>query len=165
MYIRIEDFLRDWDEEAESTLKVFRVLTEKSLSQSVGPGGRTLGRLAWHLVLTLPEMMTHAGLPVEGPPEDAPIPSLAEVIRQYEAAAKAVAAGVRERWTDEMLAEKVPMYGEEWERGRVLSSLIRHQTHHRGQITVLMRQAGLKVPGVYGPAREGWAAMGMPPQD
>ena len=27
---------------------------------------------------------------------------------------------------------------------------------------VLMRQAGLKVPGVYGPAREEWAAMGMP---
>jgi hypothetical protein len=27
---------------------------------------------------------------------------------------------------------------------------------------VLMRQAGLSVPGVYGPAREEWAAMGMP---
>jgi hypothetical protein len=30
-------------------------------------------------------------------------------------------------------------------------------------MTVLMRQAGLKVPGVYGPAREEWAAYGMPP--
>ena len=38
-----------------------------------------------------------------------------------------------------------------------------HQTHHRGQMTVLMRQAGLTVPGVYGPAREEWAAMGMEP--
>jgi hypothetical protein len=28
-------------------------------------------------------------------------------------------------------------------------------------MTVLMRQAGLKVPGVYGPAREEWAGMGM----
>jgi len=46
----------------------------------------------------------------------------------------------------------------------VLVSLITHQAHHRGQMTVLMRQAGLKVPGVYGPAREEWAAMGMPPQ-
>jgi hypothetical protein len=25
-----------------------------------------------------------------------------------------------------------------------------------------MRQAGLKVPGIYGPAREDWASMGMP---
>jgi hypothetical protein len=26
-----------------------------------------------------------------------------------------------------------------------------------------MRQAGLGVPGVYGPAREEWGAFGMPP--
>jgi hypothetical protein len=26
----------------------------------------------------------------------------------------------------------------------------------------LMRQAGLKVPGVYGPAREEWSLWGMP---
>jgi uncharacterized damage-inducible protein DinB len=32
-------------------------------------------------------------------------------------------------------------------------------------MTVLMRQAGLVVPGVYGPAREEWAAMNMPPAE
>jgi hypothetical protein len=31
-------------------------------------------------------------------------------------------------------------------------------------MTVLMRQAGLKVPGFYGPAQEEWSAMGMPAQ-
>jgi uncharacterized damage-inducible protein DinB len=56
------------------------------------------------------------------------------------------------------------MYGMTWTKGTVLVSLITHQAHHRGQMTVLMRQAGLKVPGVYGPAREEWAAMGMPAQ-
>ena len=40
--------------------------------------------------------------------------------------------------------------------------LIAHQTHHRGQMTVLMRQAGLRVPGIYGPAKEEWAAFGAP---
>ena len=39
-------------------------------------------------------------------------------------------------------------------------TLINHQNHHRGQMTVLMRQAGLTVPGVYGPAKKrvgrGW---------
>jgi len=29
---------------------------------------------------------------------------------------------------------------------------------------VIMRQAGLRVPGVMGPAEEEWAAMGMPVQ-
>jgi uncharacterized damage-inducible protein DinB len=31
-------------------------------------------------------------------------------------------------------------------------------------MTVLMRQAGLKVPGIYGPSREEWSQFGMPPQ-
>ena len=30
---------------------------------------------------------------------------------------------------------------------------------------VLMRQAGLAVPGVYGPSKEEWGAYGMPAQD
>lgn len=55
------------------------------------------------------------------------------------------------------------MYGEQWPKGLVLSILIAHQTHHRGQMTVLMRQAGLPVPGMYGPSKEEWAAMGLPP--
>jgi uncharacterized damage-inducible protein DinB len=32
-------------------------------------------------------------------------------------------------------------------------------------MTVLMRQAGLRVPGIYGPAKEDWASMNMPPQE
>ena len=62
-----------------------------------------------------------------------------------------------------MLDDKVKMFGQVWKRSELLSSLVRHQVHHRGQMTILMRQAGLKVPGVYGPAREEWAKMGMPP--
>ena len=30
-------------------------------------------------------------------------------------------------------------------------------------MTVLMRQAGVPVPGMYGPSKEEWAAMGLPP--
>jgi uncharacterized damage-inducible protein DinB len=29
-------------------------------------------------------------------------------------------------------------------------------------MTVLMRQAGLRVPGIYGPAKEEWEEHGMP---
>jgi uncharacterized damage-inducible protein DinB len=53
------------------------------------------------------------------------------------------------------------MYGQRWKRGFTLTALVEHQIHHRGQMTVLMRQAGLRVPGIYGPAREDWASMGM----
>ena len=164
MFRKIEDFTRLWTYESEATLKLFRALTEASLGQSVAPGGRTLGFLAWHCVVTLPEMMKHAGVPVVGPDHAAPQPALAEMTRLYEQCAKAVGEGIQARWTDAMLAEMIPMYGEQWARGNVLSALILHQTHHRAQMTVLMRQAGLKVPGLYGPAREEWAAMNMPAQ-
>jgi uncharacterized damage-inducible protein DinB len=164
MYRHIEDFTRAWQQESEMTLKVLRALTEPSLAQKMGPEGRTLGFLAWHLVLTLPEMMKHAGVPVVGPAHDAPQPALPEMVREYEASARAIGEGLPGVWTDAMLGELVPMYGQQWPRGMVLTSLIVHQAHHRGQMTALMRLAGLKVPGVYGPAREEWGAYNMPPQ-
>jgi uncharacterized damage-inducible protein DinB len=164
MFRRIDDFRESWTHESQATLKILRALTPASLAQRVHPDGRTLGRLAWHLVISLPEMMGHSGLPVEGPAEDAPEPALEEMIRTYEAAARRVGEAVSERWTDAMLAEEVSMYGRSWRRGQVLAALISHQAHHRGQMTVLMRQAGLKVTGVYGPAAEEWAAMNMPAQ-
>jgi uncharacterized damage-inducible protein DinB len=54
------------------------------------------------------------------------------------------------------------MYGQTWKRRDVLMALVMHQAHHRGQMTVLMRQAGLLVPGIYGPAREEWSKMNIP---
>ncbi len=164
MFRRIEDFKTSWAHESASTLKILRALTEASLAQSVGPGGRTLGRLAWHVTLALGEMMGHAGLAVASAREDEPVPALAGIVSRYEHDAAAVAAAVAARWSDAMLVEEVPMYGQRWTRGTVLSVLIAHQTHHRGQMTMLMRQAGLRVPGVYGPAAEEWAGMGLPAQ-
>lgn len=165
MFRRIEDFTGHWSQETAATLKVFRACTDASLAQAVTPTGRTLGRLAWHLTVTLPEMLGHAGLPVTGPAQDAPVPAGVAVIADaYEEAAGAVGAQVAAHWTDAMLEESIPMYGQQWRRGDVLHALIVHQSHHRGQMTVLMRQAGLKVPGVYGPAAEEWAGMGMPAQ-
>ena len=43
--------------------------------------------------------------------------------------------------------------------------VIQHQYYHRGQMTVLMRQAGLTVPDIYGPAKEEWANFGMEAQE
>jgi uncharacterized damage-inducible protein DinB len=161
VFRRIEDFVRIWNSERDATLKVFAALTEPALVQPVAPGGRTLGRLAWHIVLTVPEMMGHAGLAVAGPAEDAPQPARAEMVSAYTESSARLVEAVRASWTDAMLEESIPMYGEQWRRGDVLTALVAHQTHHRGQMTVLMRQAGLTVPGIYGPAREEWASMGM----
>lgn len=163
MFRTIGDFREVWDEESAATLKIFRALTDESLKQAVRPGGRTIGRLAWHTTMSLREMMDEAKLPIGSRGED-PQPPLAEIIKAYEVSSKALMDAVAKKWTDAMLLEKIPMYGEEWTRGKVLGVLVLHQTHHRGQMTVLMRQAGLVVPGVYGPAYEEWSTYNMQPQ-
>lgn len=166
MFRKIEDFVAEWPVESEATLKVLRVLTDGSLQQRVGPDGRSLGRLAWHVTQSIPEMMNRVGLSLEEPAEDAPIPEhAAEIVSAYEHASRAVLEQIRDGWGDEKLVETSDMYGAQWANGLTLEILIRHQSHHRGQMTVLMRQAGLTVPGVYGPAREEWVAYGMAPQE
>lgn len=162
MYRKIEDFQRDWKYEAESTAKMLKNFTDESLSHKVTENGRTLGFLAWHLVTTLGEMPGQAGVTVDAPAHDSATPdSAAEIIAAYEKSASLLGAAFESAWTDEMLPDEIEMYSEKWTRGLTLLYLILHQAHHRGQITVLMRQAGLKVPGVYGPAAEEWAAIGM----
>jgi uncharacterized damage-inducible protein DinB len=163
MYRSIADFEKSWAHESAATSKLLKTLTDASLAQPVAPGARTLGRLAWHITLTLGEMMSRTGLALEGPEEDAPVPTRAALIaEEYERAAQSLADQVKRGWSDETLAVEDDMYGEKWRRGATLAALILHQTHHRGQLTVLMRQAGLAVAGVYGPAQEEWAAFGAP---
>lgn len=162
MFRRVVDFQRAWDREREGTLKIMRALTDASLAQAVTKDDRTLGRMAWHLAQSLSEMMPRAGLAVPEPAQDAPVPtSAAAIVQAYETASKTVAEEVASKWTDATLEVEDDMYGQRWPRGGTLMALVVHQAHHRGQMTVLMRQAGLAVPGVYGPAREEWAAHGM----
>ncbi len=166
MFRKIEDFLGAWEYETEATLKVFRQLTDESLLQEVHAEGRTLGRIAWHIVQTLPEMGGRTGLDIQGPGEADPVPpSAEEITARFSKTAESLGEEVRNHWKDHDLEVEDEMYGEAWARGKTLAALLNHQTHHRGQMTVLMRQAGLQVPGVYGPSKEEWAAYGMPAQE
>lgn len=166
MFTKIADFEKEWASESAATLKVMRALTDASLHQKVTSEGRALGRIAWHIILTLGEMGQRVGASVQAPPEDAPVPNSAQtLVDAYETGASSLAASIREGWKDAMLAEKVDMYGEQWSRSDSLYILIKHEIHHRAQMTVLMRQAGLRVPGLYGPAKEDWEAYGAPPAE
>ena len=162
MFTSLENFKKTWAYESESTLKVLGALTDASLGQASGSNDRTLGRIAWHVTTTIREMLERTGLKIAGPEPDAPVPAAAlAIVKAYEEASGSL-PGALAAWTNATLQVEDPMYGESWKRGVTLFALVLHQTHHRGQMTILMRQAGLKVPGVYGPAREEWVTMGMP---
>lgn len=161
MFRTIEDFLTNWGHESGSTQKVLDALTDASLAQEVSPEGRTLGRIAWHIVTTLDEMISQTGLVFEAASHEAAVPAnAAEIADAYRSSSAAMVAAMKEQWTDATLTDMKDMYGEQWSVATILGILTSHQIHHRGQMTVLMRQAGLRVPGVYGPSREEWAEFG-----
>ena len=164
MYKTINDFLGDWEKESTATCKVLSKITDDSLGTKVYPEGRTLGFLAWHVVTTIGEMLSKTGLKVLCPDENSVEPShAAEIYQNYKISSDSLTNEIKNNWSDKSLDEEVEMYGESWKKGFVLKTLVNHQIHHRGQITMLMRHAGLDVPGVYGPSREDWQKMGMEP--
>ncbi|MBI5326497.1 MAG: DinB family protein [Ignavibacteriae bacterium] len=166
MIRKIQDFIDDWKNESKSKLKIFNNLTDESLLQKVYSEGRSIGILAWHIVWTLYEMPEKAGLVDKIVVEKNAVPkTVKDLSDSYLSASKNISDEVLKKWTDESLTDEIDMYGEKWKKGSILDSLIRHEIHHRAQITVLMRQAGLKVPGVFGPSKEEWASYGMEPEE
>jgi uncharacterized damage-inducible protein DinB len=164
MYRKLDDFLQDWQYESETTLKLFRLIDEHKFHEQVHPRVRSLSRLAFHITHTVGEMMEHTGLKIEGfNPEEDLYWTPKELIEAYTRFSTSLVTELRRNWTDADLDKKDNMYGEEWLRGTTLSTLIRHQAHHRGELVVLMRMLDMKVIGAYGPASEEWAEMGMAP--
>ena len=164
MFMSIEGFLTEWQGESAVTATYMAALTDASLTQTIIDGHRDLGRIAWHIAQSIPEMLQRTGLTFDGPPADTPVPSAAATLAEaYLQASAAAAEAISAQWTDESLDLEDDMYGSQWKRGFTLRCLVSHEIHHRGQMSILMRQAGLRVPAGYGPAKEDWAKMEIPP--
>ncbi|MCZ8520363.1 MULTISPECIES: DinB family protein [Paenibacillus] len=157
MFQSIEAFKQTWTFENGSTQKLLDVLTNDSLKQQVTENHRTLGELAWHIVTTHHEMLSRTGLKFDAPAMDSPVPaSAAEIAAAYRQSSQALLEALSAQWTDASLQESCDMYGEQWTNSQTLYAVTAHEIHHRGQMTILMRQAGLRVSGVYGPSLEEW---------
>ena len=91
---------------------------------------RSMQRLVWHITLTLGEMLGKAGLKISCPDEHSvPLSDIAEICRIYEKAAKSVLQQVTTPWTDAELNTEVNMYGENWDKGTILTVLILSLIH------------------------------------
>lgn len=156
MFTTVAEFTAAWKAEMEKAEKLFDALSDDSLNQPQHDDIRTLGRVAWHVVTTLPEMCNRFGFKLEGPTEKDPIPSKVSDIKQaYMSNAKKLLNQL-DGWSDADLRIEDDMYGETWKRGNSLYIFLIHEIHHLGQMTIMMRMAGLPVPGLYGPSREEW---------
>jgi uncharacterized damage-inducible protein DinB len=154
-----------WATERANTQRILACLPSgDAFSAKPNADVRAINRLAWHIVCTVAELPHTAGFAVadyfdhNAPPP----PSPQAILRCYQELSEGL-DGLMATWADELLHEPRAMYGETWAVGEAMLNLILHEVHHRGQLTILLRQAGCTVPGVYGPAQHEWAAMGMEP--
>jgi uncharacterized damage-inducible protein DinB len=160
MYISVAEFVEDWGRESGNSLKVMRALTDASLSQRSDPEANTLGKIAWHMVLMVGAYGTAAGLEVVAPQRGTEPPaSAARIADAFETAARTMGEQASKKLADGQLASEISLWGRTMTVASAFQGLVRHLIHHRGQMTVLMRKAGLVVPGVYGPSREETAAI------
>ncbi|WP_144513913.1 DinB family protein [Bacillus sp. FJAT-22090] len=155
MYRTVNDFIEEWTIAGEGTLRVLNSLSDEKLDQAIVEGHSTLGWLGWHIATSPAFFAGLVGLNVEsaikGNKEEVKV---ADIVETYKKMVETVKQEVESNLTDEKLAEKMESFAGETTRGALLRKLIDHQTHHRGQMTVLLRQAGLPVPGVMGPTKE-----------
>ncbi|MCA1063932.1 DinB family protein [Rossellomorea sp. AcN35-11] len=155
MFTTVQDFLQEWKQEAAVTQKVLNTLTDESLKQEVSEDLYSIGSVAWHITGAAYYFPAQVGITFEVPDlrKEAPA-SAAEISETYHLVSERLSEAVADQVSDEKMNEMVNLFGMEMPIQAVFRLLIQHQAHHRGQLTVLMRQAGLKVPGVYGPSKE-----------
>jgi len=155
MYRHINDFVKDRKYEMSLTQSLLDALTDESLGQRVAPGMRTIGEIAYHIATSIASILLQTGLKFEAPYEKNQVPSTAkEIADSYRTLAQNSLEAVTAQWTDAKLTEKSDIYGQAWPNGVTLHMVASHETHHRGQLSILMRQAGLTVPAIYGPNYE-----------
>ncbi len=85
MFYKIDEFTEAWGETSGNTLKMLQVLTDESLNQPVSDGHRTLGRIAWHIAMTIPEMAGQTGWDFGDFDHEQPVSqSAAEIVQTYQ---------------------------------------------------------------------------------
>ena len=166
MYSKLQDFIDDWGAEEKATMTIFRAIEDQKKGEKINENLRTLERLAWHITQTLTEMPSRAKIIESDILDEKPIPdSFNEIIMTYENLSGELTSLLQKNWKDHELTDSIEMYGQQWEKRKILDVMIKHQIHHRGQMTAIMRVLNLKVPGIYGPSKEEWAKFGMEPHE
>ncbi len=161
MYSTVENFITEWNKEARLTQNILDSLTDESLLQKVYPDGRTLGRIAWHFVSNIPDYLTEFGFRLDQVQNSDEVPSANEIAESFKTIGSNVGKALKEQWIDDSLKQIQNAFGRMESNATIFMGLIKHIVHHRGQITVLMRQAGLPIPAIYGPSKEGWIQLGL----
>jgi uncharacterized damage-inducible protein DinB len=153
--------LKELEQEAKTTRRVLERVPNDKLGFKPHEKSWTLGQLALH-VARLPGGIADlsASSPAQAPGFNQPsAKDAAELIPVFEASlarARQVLGGATD---DELKADWVLMNGDQeiWRVPRVgllRSLMLNHSYHHRGQLTVYLRELNVPVPSIYGPSAD-----------
>ena len=159
----LERFLRNWERDAQNTLKLMRALPPSQYDFRPDGGGRSLGELAWHLAES--DAYTSLGIERGGFSMDMKPPNIERprtvegLAPAYERVHQEAVARISKLTAADMDRE-IPFFtGPVAIRDALWDMIIGHGVHHRGQLSLMCRLAGGKAPGLFGPNREEMAAM------
>jgi len=160
----LETFLRSWNREAESTLKLLRALPTTQYDFRPDATGRSMGELAWHLAegdAYMSQWIEQGKFEAGSKPPNIERPRAVEGLAPgFERVHNDAVARVQ-KLKPEDLDRPLPFFnGQQIPIRSILWDMIlAHGIHHRGQLSLMCRLAGGQCPGLYGPNREEMAAM------
>lgn len=150
-------FLRIWDRESKTTAKVFRAFPAGSLDVKPHERSRSVRDLAWQCVIderVIEKIIDGANDLRNVPPSPPPPETMEEIAAAHELAHREASEKMRRPETEFSKTVTVTMRGGsiQLEQAETIWGNLLDQIHHRGQLTVYLRQAEGKVPAIYGPS-------------
>src|SRR5678815_5489279 len=158
----IDGMLREFEQEAQTTRRVLERVPDNRLAWRPHEKGRTLGELALHVAMVpggVAELVASPS-PAQAPQFTDPSPKSASelipALDQSIAKVKEVLGGMEDA---ALLATWRLMQGERellaLPRVAMLRAvMLNHWYHHRGQLTVYLRELGVPIPSIYGPSAD-----------
>lgn len=158
----IDGMLQELEQEAQTTRRVLERVPNDKLNWRPHEKARTLGELALHIALvpgSVAELVA-AESPVQAPQFTDPVPKqAAELVPALEESI-AKAKRILSVMDDEALTATWRMIQDGREllaipRVAMLRSvMLNHWYHHRGQLSVYLRELDIPIPSIYGPSAD-----------
>ena len=160
--VTIEELLQELEQETQTTRRVLERVPDSHLTWRPHEKARTLGELAMHVAIVpgaLAELISSPS-PRQVPQFTDPVPAnaseLLSTLEESITKAKTALKGL----DDTKLNEVWRLMNGEQElfavprRALLRSVMLNHWYHHRGQLSVYLRQLDVLIPSIYGPSAD-----------
>ena len=151
---QLQGLISWWQNEHAITTKVIEAIPPEQTDFQPHERSMTAKELVWHIATSKVNVMNFfmlTGSSFEGVGNERPeVTDAIQDIAAWNDRAHQDAVARVGALSDAELAETVDLFGQQLPRMGVISFLLAHEIHHRGQLSVYIRLSGGKVPAIYG---------------